>query len=241
MCAQMLYEVDPECEPEPDPNSAHRCREIDEDPDRRAALLLVALAECPFKAASDADAAPVGPLPLPRQRRALDKSDQDAALAAITFGAALARRGQGTATLSAALAQPQGLGTSVRALRERAAAGDATARRAVNELDMARQHAGVTTPQARARRLRQALELPETCGESRRCALEEAAALCGDELSSQALDGEPEPGGEPPLPFEFDAGREPDDEEGLEALDLLERARSELGLQQVLETGEVEL
>ena len=55
------------------------------------------------------------------------------------------------------------------------------------------------------------------------------------------LDGEPEPIDEPALPSDFSAGLEPDDEENLEALGLLACVRSELGLQQALDIGEVEL
>lgn len=259
MCAQPLYELDPEVEPEPSetvsqtfweaagsPDEPEPCEELgtEEDPERLASLLLIALAECPFKAASAEDAARKAP---PQRSKCRPPTENNAALAAVTIGAALARRGHWTGALSAALAQPQGLGRSVRVLREHAAAGDVTAQRAVTELDMVRKGmcAGgcPLSPRARARRLRLALELPEACGESRRCALEDAAALCGLEACPELLDGESgrEPSHDSALRSHYSAGQEPDDEECLEALGLLDCVRSELGLHQALETGEVEL
>lgn len=214
----------------------------EDDAELRAVTLLAALAQCPFGAMDDdarvgptgrcasdgaGAASPSKHLQQRSSRAATVPGLDEAALEAIRTGAALVRRGCGTQSFSAALAQPQGLGGSVRAMRARAAEGDATAREALAELDAARRSIGLggISPDARARRLRLALAQPddEPC---RLQALEEAALLCGV----------------PPLcPGAGGGARgEPEDEDSCDAIGLLGCVRSEIGLREALATGEVE-
>jgi len=217
--------------------------------ERHAAALLVALAESPFpieglpaqrpptkRAATCATSSPSSIDQLFTHRG--DDTFEEAALVATRAGTLLARHGRyNAASLSAALARPEGLGGSVRALRAKAAAGDFKARGAVQRLDVARREAwhaslggsssAAAFSEARARRLRLALELPEQCA-ARLAAIEDAITLCDwRELSGAAMSSSP--------------GEEPEDEACIEAEGLLEWARAEVGLSEALAADAVEL
>ena len=230
-----VYLDDPDPEPQPEweaepwqeQDFGRRGAEALSPSDLRAEALLVALASCPFAAAvaelreakrqdGRQDAAggePDAAPPSPALTRELEES----ALTVVRTSAALAKRADCGRRLAVALSQPCGLGDALRALRLKAEAGDASAAAAMSEFDALRVHAGVggVDAAARARRLELALELPGGL-RGRRDKLKEAVALC------------------------FVAAEQPDDEDEVDAQVLLVRALSDLGLEDALDSGDIE-
>jgi len=197
--------------------------EFEEDEDYWQTQLLIALADCPFReqkcqqlqTPQRASEAPCESL----------RGLEEAALVAIRSGIALARRGQSRKELVLALSRQTGLGGSVRLLRERAKAGDASAKQTIKELDSLLRRGsglkGVDAEAARARRLRWALATPDSCSGVRQDGLQEAIALCAAGLHSASP-------------------AEPECEEIFESKSLLLQANAEVHLHAALEAGDVE-
>lgn len=202
-------------DPEPD-------AEFEEDEQYWQEQLLIALADCPFREETCQQ--------LPHSKQETESSSpslhglEEAALVAIRSGIALARRGQSRKELVMALARQTGLGGSVRLLRDRAKAGDASAKQAIRELDSLLQRGsglkGVDAEAARARRLRLALAMPDTSG-IRQDGLKEAIALCAVGLRSGST-------------------AEPECENVFESKSLLVQANAEVHLNSVLAAGDME-
>eukprot|EP00930_Biecheleria_cincta_P000667 TRINITY_DN10151_c0_g1_i2.p1 TRINITY_DN10151_c0_g1~~TRINITY_DN10151_c0_g1_i2.p1 ORF type:complete len:265 (+),score=66.99 TRINITY_DN10151_c0_g1_i2:62-856(+) len=204
--------------PEPD-------AEFEEDEEHWQTKLLLALADCPFREKKDCQQ-----LQHPKQASeevpcASLRGLEEAALVAIRSGIALAKRGQSRKELVLALSRQTGLGGSVRLLRDRAEAGDASAKQTIKELDSLLRRGsglkGVDAEAARARRLRLALDMPDTCSGIRQDGLQEAIALCAAGLKSVA-------------------SAEPECEEVFESKSLLLQANAEVHLNAALEAGDVE-